>query len=132
MEHSFHGLRITSQRKIIYDYLQTQTFPKSAEEIFEELPPKTMDLSTIYRILDAFSKVNIVTKNFMNDRYYYHIISDEHKHFLVCLDCHETVEVDGCPFTSYEEKISSSSDFKIAHHPVEIFGYCKKCQEHHK
>ena len=132
MSSSFNGLRNTNQRTIIYDYLKSQTAPKSAEDIFDELPPKTMDLSTIYRILDAFSKVQIVNKAFMNNRFYYHLVSGEHKHFLVCLDCHETVEVDGCPYSSYEKKISSTSDFKIAYHPTEIYGYCKKCQEHHK
>jgi len=132
MQNSLNGLRITNQRKTIVDFLKNQSSPKSPEDIYEELPPKTMDLSTIYRILDAFNKVGIVTKSFINNRIYYHIASHEHKHFLVCLECHETVEVEGCPYSSFEKKITSSSDFKIAYHPVEIFGYCKKCQEHHK
>jgi len=127
-----HGLRITTQRKTIFDLLKNYATPKCAEDIYEDLPPKTMDLSTIYRILDAFSKIGIVTKSFLNNKVYYHIATHEHKHFLVCLECHGTQEVEGCPFPKFEEKIEESSDFKIAYHPVEIYGYCKKCQDGHK
>ena len=47
-------MRTTTQRKIILDYLAKTKRPKSASMIFEDLPLDSMNLSTIYRILETF------------------------------------------------------------------------------
>ncbi|MCK7485002.1 MAG: transcriptional repressor [Bacillus subtilis] len=81
MDSRFHGLRATAQRVLIYDYLFSQTTPKSVEEIYQGLPAGELDLSTVYRTLDAFAKSGIVTKSFMQNRVYYHLVGHQHKHF---------------------------------------------------
>jgi Fur family transcriptional regulator, ferric uptake regulator len=131
MDNRFHGLRATSQRVLIYDFLALQTAPKSVEEIYNGLPEGVLDLSTVYRTLDAFAKAGIVTKSFLQNKVFYHLIGHEHKHFLVCLDCHQTEEIDACPFHDFESKIESDTEFHILFHPVELFGYCKKCKGNH-
>ena len=132
MDNRLHGLRITNQRALLYEYLTHQSLPKTPEEIFEELPNGSMDLSTVYRTLDTFFKVHLIQKSFIQNKVYYHLTTEEHKHYLVCIDCHEMSEIDLCPFHEFESKIEHDTDFLITYHPVELYGYCKKCKPNHQ
>lgn len=131
MNRPFGSLRATQQRILIHECLQKQSRPISAEELHLQLPEDRVDLSTVYRTLDAFVKEGIVAKSFFESRSFYHLATGDHKHYLVCLDCHATEEIDDCPFHELEEDVETKSEFQILYHPVELFGYCKHCKEKH-
>jgi Fur family ferric uptake transcriptional regulator len=131
MERRFGPLRATSQRILIHEALQKQSRPLSAEDLHAILPKDAVDLSTVYRTLDAFLKEGIVVKSFFDSRSLYHLAGTEHRHVLVCLDCHATEEIDDCPFHELEDDVESKTDFQILYHPLELFGYCKNCKGKH-
>jgi Fur family ferric uptake transcriptional regulator len=131
MERRFGPLRATSQRILIHDALSSQSRPVSAEDLYALLPKESVDLSTVYRTLDAFVKEGIVVKSFFESRGLYHLAGGVHRHVLVCLDCHATEEIDDCPFHELEDDVESKTDFQILYHPLELFGYCKNCKGKH-
>jgi Fur family ferric uptake transcriptional regulator len=131
MERRFGPLRATSQRILIHDCLRAQDKPLSAEELHTLLPHDSVDLSTVYRTLDAFVKEGIVVKSSFESRSLYHLSGGIHKHILVCLDCHATEEIDDCPFHDLEADVETKTDFQILYHPLELFGYCKHCKDKH-
>ena len=121
-------LRQTQQRESIYKFLDESSLPLTPEAIHEQLKDK-IDLSTVYRTLDVFHKAHVVHKLLLDNKIYYYLASEDHKHFLICLACHHISEIHSCPFHVFEHKIEKETDFHVTYHPVELYGYCKECKK---
>ena len=127
-----HGLKSTKQRNLVLDLLQTLKSPSSAEDIYlkaiESQP--TLNLSTIYRILELFYAKNIVIKNIISEskKALYELNTNTHKHYMVCLKCKEIFPLENCPCSLIERAVSENSDFEVLDHKIEIVGYCSKCK----
>lgn len=121
------GIKKTKQRKEVYNVLLNANSPMSAVDIYKHVPEYA--LSTIYRILAAFEEKNMVLKSNIpgEDIAVYEINRGVHKHYAMCLSCHELVALKKCPFES--AYIETQDDFEITGHKIEIYGYCNKCRE---
>lgn len=120
-------MRTTTQRKIILDYLAKTKRPKSASMIFEDLPLDSMNLSTIYRILETFFSRGIVSKSTMNNTNYFYMNQKEHNHYMICTKCQKMYEI-GCHFDVLTSKIAIKNNFIITHHDMTVYGICTDCQ----
>ncbi len=87
-------MRLTKHRKTVLTVLKENKRPLSAELIYNLLPEGTMDLSTIYRSLDVLYEHNFITKSMLNQTSYYYVNSGKHHHYMICLSCHNMLEVD--------------------------------------
>jgi Fur family ferric uptake transcriptional regulator len=128
-----HSIKSTSQRNLFLDLLQGIKSPSSAEEIYvtaAALQP-TVNLSTIYRILDLFESKNIVTKNMLSEskKALYELNTHTHKHYMVCMKCKRILPLENCPCSLIENAVSQNSDFQIVNHKLEITGYCPNCKQ---
>ena len=52
-------LKMTKQRQQMLNFMQKQKAPLSAEMIYAKLPTGSMNLSTVYRILDTFLQYHL-------------------------------------------------------------------------
>src|SRR5690554_7153043 len=120
-------MRMTAQRKQILDILKQANHPLSAEMIMNKLPEDTLNLSTIYRSLDLFFAQEIVSKSYMNHTTYYYLNQREHHHYMICINCQKMYEID-CHIHHIADDIAQKHDFKITHHDMTVYGYCKNCQ----
>lgn len=130
------GIKWTKQRKRVYEILNEATEPLSAVQIFARLDTEEATqyaLSTIYRIMAAFEKENLVTKTtWMGDgTVVYEINRGTHTHYAVCLDCHKRIPLEHCPF-SHVHFEKETDDFTITSHKLELYGYCKDCKNRHE
>lgn len=128
-----HGLKSTTQRKLVLDCLHELSGPCCAEEIYfkvSALQP-TINLSTIYRILELFYDKGIVIKNNLSDtkKALYELNTHTHKHYMVCLKCKQVFPLENCPCSLIEKAVSENSNFEILDHKIEIIGYCSKCKQ---
>ncbi len=121
-------MRLTAQRKQILDILKGASLPLSAEMILESLPQDAMNLSTVYRTLDLFFAEEIVSKSYMNHTTYYYLNHKDHHHYMICLNCQKMYEID-CHVHHIADDIAQKHGFKITHHDMTVYGYCKSCQE---
>lgn len=128
-------IKNTKQRQRVFEYLTTCNQPVTADAIYMELSRdiqfnESVNLSTIYRILDLFIKSQLVTKNtFGNDhKATFEIAKREHGHHLICIKCNQITAINGCPLKGYEKSLSQTTHFQILNHKLEIFGVCPKCQ----
>ena len=121
------GLKKTKQRTDVYEVLLKANAPMSAVDIFKEVPDYA--LSTVYRILASFEKYNLVIKSSLpgEDNSVYELNRGGHKHYAMCLKCHELVPLKKCPFEHVEIQ-TQENDFEITSHRIEIYGYCSKCK----
>lgn len=128
-----HGIKNTKQRNLIFNILsQTQTM-MSAEDIFLEL--RTVDdsinLSTVYRILELFTLKGITAKTNLPDtnKCIFELNQLEHKHHLICLKCKKIIYIKDCPLHDFERQVEQQTQFNITKHKLEMYGYCNHCNE---
>lgn len=120
-------LKMTKQRTQLLSFLKKQKSPLSAEMIYAKLPMGSMNLSTVYRIMESFMQYRLVEKTFLDNTAYFKIASSEHKHYMVCLKCHQMIEMD-CHFHGVGDEDASKHHFKITSHDLTVYGYCANCQ----
>ena len=119
-----YNLKRTEQRKTLLEILENSGVPLSAEDIFKNT--KNISLATIYRALDTFCESGIINKISVgnDEKKYYELSSNNHRHYAVCLNCKHMKYIDFCPV----EKLSLK-DFQITGHRLELYGYCKNCSK---
>jgi Fur family ferric uptake transcriptional regulator len=59
---------------------------------------------------------------------YEYVGSKDHHHHLICTDCGEILEIEGCAVEGMEEQVQKKTRFKILHHTLEMYGVCPECQ----
>ena len=124
------GLKSTKSLEQILKILDSSKEPLTAEEIYNLLNDKSINLSTVYRTLTSFSDESIIYKEIDNDgKALYMIIKDKHKHVLVCTKCGMHIYLKDCPYKEANLKILNDNEFLVESHNIEIYGLCKKCQK---
>ena len=127
-----HGIKSTDQRNLVLDLLHEMAPPVSAEDIYLKASAVhgSVNLSTIYRILELFSSKDIVIKNTLSEskKTLYELNTNTHKHYMVCLKCKRIFPLENCPCALIEQAVLKHSDFEIKAHKLEIMGYCSACK----
>ncbi|XOQ43804.1 MAG: Ferric uptake regulation protein [Clostridium sp.] len=126
-----YGLKSTRQRRRIIGILEQSSKPVSAEGIFIQLREQgeSISLSTVYRVLELLVSKKAVRKlNTVEECGALFDLHDRHRHYLVCLSCHKMFPLDNCPVESYEKDLMAKTGFEVTGHNLEIFGYCRDCQ----
>ena len=122
------GLKSTKPRIDILKVLESASNPLTAEEIFSRLDNKEVDLSTVYRTLNTFKEKHIVKKEINKKKENIFSLDGEDNHVLVCVKCHKTMILKGCPYHEANEELEKETGFLIEDHNTEIYGICPDCQ----
>lgn len=122
-------LKTTKKRQLLLFLLQKQTHPATAEELHEMaksiLP---INLSTVYRTLNALTEKGILIRSIRQDgKAYYAIAKKDHAHHLLCNHCGKVIPIDTCPLSELEEKLEETTGFRITGHSLEFAGLCPQC-----
>lgn len=127
------GLKITKHRTSVLQILSESTQPLSAEEIYSKLKENSIsiNLSSIYKILDSLSNKNVISKCILGDdnKTSYEMNTSEHRHHLICKHCKEVFPITDCPLCVYEKHLRDDMDFDVTEHRLEIYGYCRNCKK---
>jgi Fur family ferric uptake transcriptional regulator len=128
-----NGLKNTKHRETILEILDKSPQPLPVEDIFGLMRDKNIrvNLSTVYRTLETLCEKNLVTKlNFEGDgRTLFEYNRMIHRHYLICLGCKKIVTLDYCPLEGYEKALADKTDFMIAGHKLDVYGYCPECRK---
>lgn len=125
------GLKNTKQRTAILEILEQNDQPMAAEQVFLELKNKDMpvNLSTVYRTLETLTDRNLATKlNITGEnRTLFEYNQKVHRHHLVCLGCKKILTINRCPLNDYEKSLAKETNYSIAGHKLNVYGYCPEC-----
>jgi Fe2+ or Zn2+ uptake regulation protein len=114
-------IKLTEKRKKILDILKKHEGVFSANDIHQRLPQ--IDLVTIYRNLDLFTKEKMIKKvSLSDDEIQYEYQSDPHHH-AICTDCKKVIH-----FNTSDEKIKkvlNIDNFEIDEIDLVVKGKCK-------
>ena len=125
-----NGLKLTPRRRAIIDFFLSQKQYLTPEAVWEGLRKKFahLGLPGIYRNLELFSQVGLLTKIQRPDRRLYYALcssGNKHHHHIVCVKCNKVGEFSGCDLPHRE----TSQEFKIVNHSLQIEGVCLSCEQ---
>jgi Fur family ferric uptake transcriptional regulator len=128
------GLRSTSPRVAVLEYVHAHSGPNSHAELFDALGDKGLDRATIYRILMDLSDVGILSRTDLGDHVWRFELrkgargiehTEDHPHF-VCVDCGE---VSCLPGLSVRLEGGTKAPRSVARNKVavQLKGRCDNC-----
>jgi len=120
--------RLTSQKKIILDYLKSVKTHPTAEQVYHEVQKKLPRISqaTVYRILNSFKDKDLLRIIPVKGTAHFDADISLHAHFI-CEQCNNVYDVSGicskCNFLKSKKlKVGKVNSYKIY-----FYGKCKKC-----
>jgi Fur family ferric uptake transcriptional regulator len=124
------GCRITQQRAIILQALCELDGHASAERIHARatLQHRDLDLSTVYRTLERFRDLRIVSQTDLGRGCAeYELVTDRPHHHLVCQHCGQVIDLDHAYLAAAAQAIRQDLGFDPAFDHFAIFGVCQRC-----
>lgn len=121
-----HGIRASSQRILMLEYLDNNYTHPTADKIYSELITRLPSISkaTVYNNLKLFSSKGIINEiNVDNTEVHYEINSKPHVHFI-CKECNRIFDVD---LVSLEYDGTVLDGFNIDSQNVYLKGKCREC-----
>ncbi len=130
------GYKLTPQRRNTLNIIiENAGEHLSIEEIYDLVKKECPEigLATIYRTLQLFEDIGLVSKhNFHDGCSRYELVDpkqDHHHHHLICLSCGEVSEMEGDLLEELEHEVQRKKGFEVTNHTLKFFGYCKNCKE---
>jgi len=129
-----HGLRLTRQRKLLFDIIDAAGEHLNAEALYrlaKERDPR-INRVTVYRTLKLLKQEGLVDEldllHHEGDQHYYETrLKQEHAH-VVCVRCGRVEEFFGDALKRLRQQIESHFGFQILVARTEVGGYCANCQ----
>ncbi len=128
------GVRLTRQRQILLDVIDSSGQHLDAEELYKRAKEKDPKLNrvTVYRTLKMLKHGGLVDEldlmHHKGDQHYYETrLKQEHAH-IICLRCGRVEEYFGQPLQEMREQIERMFGFQIMITRTEVGGYCSHCQ----
>ncbi len=128
------GVRLTRQRKILLDLIDSSGQHLDAEQLYQLAKEKDAKLNrvTVYRTLKLLKSGGLVDEldlmHHKGDQHYYETrLKQEHAH-IICLRCGRIEEYFGDPLQRMREQIEAQFGFQILIARTEVGGYCAHCR----
>ena len=124
------GRRLTSQRRLILEVLETSDEHLDAEALYDQakvLDPN-VSLATVYRTLAILKEMGLVEEHRLGEghSHYESVRSGPHYHFT-CLDCGKVIEFDTPLVAQVEQELSEREGVRVTGAHVHLSGYCAHC-----
>ncbi|MBW3575029.1 MAG: transcriptional repressor [Actinobacteria bacterium] len=124
------GGRVTNARRAVLGALLDHREHASAEALAEMVHDSHPDvhLSTVYRTLDAFEQLGVVTHVHLgHGRAVYHL-TDEIHHHAVCERCGAVLQLPLTLFAPLHRRLVDEFGFEVDAHHFAIAGRCAPCR----
>lgn len=126
------GYSWTQPRSAVLTVLTSHPPPLRAEEIHRALRNRRINLSSVYRALRLFERLNIVRRVELGGAARYELADGyrHHHHHLVCDACGRIEDVKTCPVEAADltRRIRRRTGFAVRSHVLELFGLCRPCR----
>jgi Fur family ferric uptake transcriptional regulator len=128
-----HGLRSTSQRRVVTDVFFRSSGHLSIEELLvlvRERDPK-IGYATVYRTLKLLKESGLAYERHFGDGVsrYEIAVEDEHHDHLICMECGTIVEFENDEIERLQEELAARHGFKLKRHVHELYGICAACRK---
>lgn len=131
------GRRITSQRRLVFDVMETATEHLDAEAIFQRARATNhkISLTTVYRTLTALKEMGLVDQNYItrhHDREHYEPVGAPRHYHFTCLGCQRVIEFQSPGLIRAMGRLPGELGVQVTHVCVCVEGYCRDCASLHE
>ena len=126
------GYRLTPQRMMVFDALNSVEGHVSVEEIYTQVQARYpyANISTIYRTLELLKELGLVTEIDIGDgRIRYHPLEKGRHHHLVCTNCGKMMDLPESIINPLETVLARDYHFRADLKHLAVFGLCADCQK---
>ncbi len=123
------GLKVTPQRRVIFETLQDNTNHPTVEDIYRRVQGVMPDISlaTVYHtVRDLVEMGEVVELDLGEGKTRYDPCTAPHCH-LVCLGCRRVVDIMN-KLGGLELSPAETCGYQIVRREVVLYGYCPECQ----
>lgn len=126
-----HNLRLTQQRRVIYEELAKVTTHPRAEEIYEMVQKRIPRVSfgTVYRNLKALKELGLISEDKFGHNYSHFDANTAPHHHFTCLRCDRVYDVEDHRELDLQKVQFPNTGFKTQFFRVEFYGTCPNCQK---
>ena len=127
------GVRLTGQRKILAELLETAEEHLDAESVYRAAKAKdtTIHRATVYRTLNKLKRLGLVDEldlmHVSGERHYYEVRPSTLHIHLVCTVCKRVDEPDEAFWDDLKRRVESENGFRPEVVRVEMAGVCAAC-----
>ena len=127
------GLRLTGQRKIVAELLETAEEHLDVESVYRRAKAKdgTVHRATVYRTLNRLKKLGLVDEldlmHVSGERHYYEIRPSTLHIHLVCTGCKRVDEPNEAFWDDLKRRVENENGFRPEVVRVEMAGLCAAC-----
>ncbi len=126
------GYRVTSQRRIICDYLAETDQHPTPYQVYAGISQVHPEISraTVYNTLNVLAQLGVIVEIAIgSDHTHYETNAEPHIN-LICLRCHQVVDhhQPGLP-DDLQADIRSDTGFEPVTARIDMLGFCEECRE---
>jgi Fur family ferric uptake transcriptional regulator len=125
-----NGLRMTEQRRAIFNAFIKTDRHLSAEEIYDIVKQAKVGvgIATVWRNMKLIREAGLAEEHHFRDgRVRYERRTPANHGHMICTECGRPVEFDTTEITPFLERISEINSFKAEDYRISIFGKCFLC-----
>ncbi len=132
-EFAARGVRLTSQRRVLLEVIQTAKEHLDAASFLRLAREKDarVDRATIYRTLELLKKMGLVDEldlmHLNGEKHYYELRRDRDHIHLACFQCGRIEEYGSPLFERLKQEIARKGGFRIGVVRMEVGGRCSSC-----
>lgn len=130
-----HGLRLTSQRRLIFSILESAQTHLNAKQLLEyaRRSDPGIDQVTIYRNLAVLKRLGVVDEldllHLRGDEHYYEARQVRAHSHVACLSCGKVFEFYSPAMKRIDRDLKQECGFAVSFSRIEIGGQCADCQK---
>jgi len=127
-------IRLTRQRRVVLQVMETAAHHMDANEIFELARQKDPDITpvTVYRTLDLLKRHGLIDEldllHLRGHRHYYESHGPRDHIHVACIQCGKVREVESPLYEELKQQISRDCGIEISIARTEIGGICEDCR----
>lgn len=123
------GERVTGPRHAVLEAITAWGGAFTAEELVAALAPRGVARATVYRTLDLFARLGLLTQMHAEGAHRYTLCEEGHHHHLRCQECGRIIPVDARRVEREIRRLAREQGFRLSEHTLELAGLCAACQE---
>ncbi len=127
------GVRLTAQRKKVFELICTSPKASSAYELLEQLQKVEPQAKppTVYRALDFLLEQGFIHRVESTNSYIQCCSCNAHQHYshlLICDKCSNVIELQDDSLVALLLENAEKHGFTITNHVLETHGVCRNCR----
>jgi Fur family transcriptional regulator, ferric uptake regulator len=128
------GIRLTKQRRVLLQVMETARRHLDANEIFDRALriDKNITRVTVYRTIDLLKRHGLIDEldllHLRGDRHYYESHGPRDHIHVACLRCGKVREVESDLYEQLKQQITRDTGIEISVARTEVGGLCADCR----